>query len=324
MCVAVLAAGRSQRMGFLSSSSPSQGRCAARPRPRCGPWAAADVACVVTGAYHEPMARCSPGAAPPIWCWRRRASTAPGPGRARRPGGGVQRRWSEGQAARCGTAVRFRAGLRVHGGADASWPTALRDGPHLNALIDAYGPREGAGAWRPTTGPRGTRSLVDRALFDEPALEGDEGVRALLRAERAIDVCPVRFDEPRLFETPTRRRTSRRLEEAVPMARRRRPLTGASTPSSAAASGATARARSLYLTAPPRPLSPRRSSTPKSRFLRTSCANIHRGPHLLAEEAPRLRKRPRARGGFLPTPAAPSASSSPTGPPSRSTWRPLG
>ncbi len=144
---------------------------------------------------------------------------------------------------------------------------------------------KGPGAWRPTTGPRGTRCLVDRALFDELALEGDEGVRALLRAERAIDVCPVRFDEPRLFEDadtpedlPAPGGGGAHGWASPPADRGQYPILGRRI-------GRDGTRPPVYLTAPPRPSCPRRSSTPKSRFLRTSCANIHRGAHLLAEEA---------------------------------------
>lgn len=217
VCVAVLAAGRSQRMGFPKLIEPFAGSTLLDRALDAALGCAADVACVVTGAYHEPMAPllARRGATDLVLAPQGVDRAWPGEGQA--PLVAVcNRRWSEGQAASVRTAVRFArdcgctAVLMLV--ADQPFVTAS----HLNALIDAYGRGKGPVCLAANDRAQGNPCLVDRALFDELlALEGDEGVRALLRAERAIDVCPVRFDEPRLFEDADTPEDFRRLEEAV-------------------------------------------------------------------------------------------------------------
>ena len=217
VCVAVLAAGQSQRMGFPKLIEPFAGTTLLDRALDAALGCAADVACVVTGAYHELMA--------PLLA--RRGATdlvlAPqgadrfvargGPGSS---GDGAQPPLEDGQASSVQSAVRFARGCGCTAVlmlvADQPFVTAS----HLNALIGEYDAEKSQMYLAANDWGHGNPCLADRGLFDELlALTGDEGARALLRARRNIDARHVHFDEPRLFEDADTPEDFRRLEEAI-------------------------------------------------------------------------------------------------------------
>lgn len=82
VCVAVLAAGQSQRMGFPKLIEPFAGTTLLDRALDAALGCAADVACVVTGAYHELMAPLLARRGATDLVLHHRAPTVRGPGRA--------------------------------------------------------------------------------------------------------------------------------------------------------------------------------------------------------------------------------------------------
>ena len=217
VCVAVLAAGQSQRMGFPKLIEPFAGTTLLDRALDAALGCAADVACVVTGAYHELMAPLLARRGATDLVLAPQGADRSWPGEGRDPLVTVRnRRWRTGQASSVQSAVRFArwcgctAVLMLV--ADQPFVTAS----HLNALIGEYDAEKSQMYLAANDWGHGNPCLADRGLFDELlALTGDEGARALLRARRNIDARHVHFDEPRLFEDADTPEDFRRLEEAI-------------------------------------------------------------------------------------------------------------
>ncbi len=217
VCVAVLAAGQSQRTGFPKLIEPFAGTTLLDRALDAALGCEADVACVVTGAYHEQMAPllARRGAIDLVLAQQGADRSWPGKGRSllvtvR------NRRWRTGQASSVQESVRFARGCGCAAVlmlvADQPCVTAL----HLNALVDAYRSGKSQVYLAANDGAQGNPCLIDHAIFDELlALTGDEGARALLRTRHDIDVRRVHFGEPHLFEDADTPEDFRRLEEMV-------------------------------------------------------------------------------------------------------------
>lgn len=217
VCVAVLAAGASSRMGFPKLIEPFAGTSLLDRALDAALGCAADAACVVTGAYHEPMVPLLAERCASDLVLAQQGADRSWPGEGRDPLVVVRnRRWRTGQASSVQAAVRFARGCGCTAVlmlvADQPFVTAS----HLNALIGKYSTGRSQMYLASNDRCCGNPCLIDHALFDELlALAGDEGARALLRARRDIDVCRVHFEEPHLFEDADTPEDFRRLEEAV-------------------------------------------------------------------------------------------------------------
>lgn len=217
VCVAVLAAGASSRMGFPKLVEPFAGTSLLDRALDAALGCAADVACVITGAYHEPMA--------PLLAKRRAADLVlvrqgadrSWPGEGRDPLVVVRnRRWQTGQASSVQAAVRFARGCGCAAVLMLVADQPLVTASHLNALISEY--NTGGSQMYVAANDRccGNPCLIDHALFDELlALTGDEGARALLRKRRDIDARHVHFEDSHLFEDADTPEDFRRLEGMI-------------------------------------------------------------------------------------------------------------
>ena len=109
VCVAVLAAGQSQRMGFPKLIEPFAGTTLLDRDLDAALGCAADVACVVTGAYHELMA--------PLLARRGATDLVLAPQ-------GADRSWpGEGRDPRCSRPYGSLAGADARR-CSCSWPTS--------------------------------------------------------------------------------------------------------------------------------------------------------------------------------------------------------
>lgn len=203
-CVAVLAGGASVRMGAPKLLVPFAGSTLLDRALDAAAGCAADIAVVVTGAYHNEIVAHLKG--------RGREDVAgQTPCRVLR-----NRQWETGQASSVHAAVRF---ARAQGAtallvmvADQPHVTAA----HLNALLWEYDQGRAQAYLAANDQRHGNPAIFDRALFDDLlALEGDEGARALFRARRDIAARHVHFDEPHLFDDVDTPADLRRLEEAM-------------------------------------------------------------------------------------------------------------
>ena len=198
VCLAVLAAGESRRMGVCKLSMPVGGTTLLGRALSAACDSQADEVVVVTGCHRDELAGIVSYAA------RRLVREL------------HNDRWEQGQ----GTSVALAAGHAQGHGFDALL-VMVADQPfvsskHLDALIERFyrarewdAEQEGANvkrpapaAWRASCrGRRGNPCLFDRTCFEAlMRLEGDEGARALFRARPDLVVEGVEFDDPRLFE----------------------------------------------------------------------------------------------------------------------------
>lgn len=217
VCVAVLAAGRSQRMGFPKLVEPFAGTTLLDRALDAALGCASDVACVVTGAYRDQMA--------PVLArrgameWAQVQQGTPGSWSAEACGRLTvvhNARWRTGQASSVQAAVRFARDCDC-----AAVLMLVADQPfvqarHLDALINEFKTGIAQAYLASTDRGCGNPCLFNRALFDDLlTLTGDEGARKLLRSRRDIAVCPVYFDEPSLLDDADTPEDFARLEEAM-------------------------------------------------------------------------------------------------------------
>lgn len=217
VCVAVLAAGASSRMGFPKLVEPFAGTSLLDRALDAALGCAADVACVVTGAYHEPMAPLLAKRGASDLVLAQQGADRSWPGECRTPLVVVRnRRWQTGQASSVQTAVRFARDCGC-----AAVLMLVADQPlvtvsHLNTLISEYNTGRSQMYLAANDRCCGNPCLIDHTLFDELlTLTGDEGARALLRTRRDIDTYRVHFEDSHLFEDADTPEEFRRLEEVV-------------------------------------------------------------------------------------------------------------
>lgn len=217
LCVAVLAAGESRRMGFPKLIEPFAESTLLDRALDAALGCAVDVACVITGAYHDLMG--------PLLEQRGASDlvlAGPGgdrlwPEEGRPPLVMVKnRRWRTGQASSVQMAVRFARGCGCEAVLMLVADQPFVGARHLNALVSEYDAGRAQMYLAANDQGQGNPCLIDHSLFDDLLeLQGDEGARALLRARRDIDARHVHFDEPQLFDDADTPADFKRLEEAV-------------------------------------------------------------------------------------------------------------
>lgn len=217
ICVAVLAAGQSRRMGFPKLVAPFAGTTLLDRALDAALGCASDAVCVVTGAYRDQMAPMLARRGAVEWAQVQQGTPGSWPTEGSGRLAAVHNaRWRTGQASSVQAAVRFARDCDC-----AAVLMLVADQPfvqarHLDALIGEFKTGTAQAYLASTERGCGNPCLFDRALFDDLlALTGDEGARKLLRSRRDIAVRPVYFDEPSLLDDADTPEEFARLEEAV-------------------------------------------------------------------------------------------------------------
>lgn len=194
VCVAVLAAGASRRMGSCKMALPlGDSTVLGRAMDTALCCDGADEVVVVTGAHRDEVA-------PIIEAYAPRAQANPSP-HLRGPVELHNAEWHLGQSA----SVRCAARHALRGGFDAL-VVMVADQPfvrpaHLDALIGCFRGDGGAHqVFRSASGSnKGNPCLFARPVFERLlSLSGDEGARTLFR-QGELRACDVRFDDPLMF-----------------------------------------------------------------------------------------------------------------------------
>lgn len=270
VCACVLAAGASRRMGRPKLLAPFAGSTLLDRAIDAAQESMCDQVAVVTGACHAAM---------------RETLSRRGVACVHNPD------WESGQA----SSVRAAAAYARQHGFDALL-VMVADQPlvtfrEIDALWRAYVAEGHAACVCSTAGHAGNPCLFDAACYEGlSALQGDEGARALFRARPDLSPHRVLFEDPDLLDDADTPGELARLEglalrrAASPQASRT-PLDRSQYPLLERRVGKGGDRPLAYLDSAATALVSERVLAAVGDFLRTSCANIHRGAHLLAEEA---------------------------------------